>query len=403
MTLIPLMIYFFRNTKAMVKDYKIQKNYLSRLPGGIALFLLKNKRIILCISAVCVVGSIFGLTRIRVETNLIEYFKKGSAIYQDFQFIDNRLNGVDTLEISIKSKNDESLMTPGVLKQIEAMESYLVSLPIVGITTSVNTFIKQMNKSFHAEKPEFYSIPDSGEMIAQYMLIYGGDEIYNFLNDDYTWTRISARISEHSSKELARYLNDISAFIEKNINTSDIEVRVTGKTFLVNKLLKSIVDSQVESLLLAFVIIFGILFLVFRSFKLGCISLIPNGLPILFNLGLMGLVGIPLNTATAIISAVAIGIAVDDTIHYLTMYQFYRSQGMPMGEAALESVKAKGEPIMVTSFILCFGFGVMVFSSFVPTIQFGFLIAVIMLFAMVCDLFILPALLLLKNHRNIVE
>ncbi|WP_321495876.1 MMPL family transporter [uncultured Desulfobacter sp.] len=394
MTLIPLIIYFLRNTKSVVKDYKIQGNYLSRMSNGIASFVLKNKNIILCLSTACIVGSMFGISRIKVETNLIEYFKKSSAIYKDFQFIDTRLNGVDTLEISIKNKNDKSLMTPTALNKVQAIETYLNTLPFVGTTTSVNTFIKQMNKSFHAEDPQFYSIPESAEMIAQYLLIYGGDEIYNFLNDEYTWTRISARISEHSSSELAKYLLDISSFIENNINTDDIEVRVTGKTFLVNKLLKSIVDSQMSSLLLAFIIIFSILFLVFKSFKLGGISLIPNGVPIIFNLGLMGFLGIPLNTATAIISAVAIGIAVDDTIHYLTTYQSFKNKGVPTGQAALEALKTKGEPIMVTSFILCFGFGVMVFSSFVPTIQFGFLSAAIMLFAILSDLLILPSILL---------
>jgi len=394
MTLIPLSIYFFRNTEFVVKDFKIRENILSKATTKLSSFIMHKKYWILSASALLVAGSVAGTLKVEVETNLIEYFKKSSMVYRDFDFIDTRLNGVNTIEISIQHKNGESLITPQALRIIDRVETYLANLPIVGTTTSVNTFIKQMNQSFHAEDPQFYTVPESGEMIAQYMLIYGGDEIYNFLNDTYSWTRISARISEHSSKKLEAYIDRIQNFIENQIEDQDIDIRITGKTFLVNKLVKRIVDSQVNSLLLAFIIIFGILFMVFKSFKIGLLSLIPNSLPILFNLGLMGLMGIPLNTATAIISAVAIGIAVDDTIHYLTAYQDGRYQNNSMGEAALEAVSVKGEPIIVTSFILCCGFGVMVLSSFVPTIQFGFLSAMIMISAMVCDLFILPALII---------
>ena len=400
MTLIPLFIYFFRHTEFIVKDFKIRENILSKVSTKLSLFIIQKKFWILLVSVLLVAGSVIGVFKVEVETNLIEYFKKSSMVYRDFDFIDTRLNGVNTIEISIKHKNGESLIMPQTLRTIDRIESYLARLPIVGTTTSVNTFIKQMNKSFHAEDPQFYAIPESREMIVQYMLIYGGDEIYNFLNDTYSWTRISARISEHSSKKLEAYISGIHDFIENKIEDQNLDIRITGKTFLVNKLVKNIVDSQVKSLLLAFIIIFGILFIVFKSFKLGLLSLIPNSLPILFNLGLMGMIGIPLNTATAIISAVAIGIAVDDTIHFLSAYQSGRNQDINMGESAIRALRIKGEPIMLTSFILCCGFGVMVFSSFVPTIQFGFLSAVIMISAMVCDLIILPALMLLHKQKN---
>jgi len=121
-------------------------------------------------------------------------------------------------------------------------------------------------------------------------------------------------------------------------------------------------------------------------------------LPIIFNLGLMGLAGIPLNTATAIISAVAIGIAVDDTIHFLNQYQNQRRRGNNIRQATITAIEIKATPIMTTSLILIGGFGILVLSSFVPTIQFGFLCSLIMLFALISDLAILPAVLLLKEH-----
>ena len=133
---------------------------------------------------------------------------------------------------------------------------------------------------------------------------------------------------------------------------------------------------------------------VFRSWKLGFISMIPNILPILLNFAVMGLFGIPLNSATAIISAVAIGIAVDDTIHFICQYQQERAQGANTETAIQKACIIKGTPIITTSLIMAGGFSVLLFGSFVPTIQFGVLCSLIMLFAVISDLLVLPALLL---------
>jgi hypothetical protein len=136
------------------------------------------------------------------------------------------------------------------------------------------------------------------------------------------------------------------------------------------------------------------MFAIFRSFKLGLLAMIPNILPILFNFAVMGFCGIPLNSATAIIAAVAIGIAVDDTIHFICEYQYQRAQLQTVTEAVQQAVINKGSPIITTSLIMTGGFGILLFASFVPTIQFGFLSALIMLFAVFSDLLVLPGLLL---------
>lgn len=355
---------------------------------------------ILTVSALILMLFVYGATQLQVETNLLEYFRDDSTIRQDTNFVDTHLGGVNTLEISLRSQDPEYFLEPDNLKIIEQIDAYLNELGVVTKTTSVVDFIKQMNQAFHAENREQHVLPDNRQLIAQYLLLYDGNELANFIDSQYSWARLSARITEHSSQKLESIIGDLQTYLERTAADDSLQVHITGKTYLVNKLVRSIVESQVKSLSAAFIVIFLVLFFVFRSFKLGCLSIIPNALPIIMNLGIMGLIGIPLNTATAIISAVALGIAVDDTIHFLTAYQQQRAAGTPRPKAICAAISDKFSPILSTSLILMLGFGVLVFSSFVPTLQFGLLCALIMLYAFVSDLVILPAALMVGERRR---
>ncbi len=399
MSIIPIGIYFFRNFTSLKQPSHLKAGSVQALVQKLAVFIPRAKVYVCAVSVLLIGLSVWGISKLNVETNLMEYFREKSEVYQDARFIDHELGGVNTMEVSFEAKERDAFLLPANLKVIERIAQYLRERPEIGKVTSINDFLKEMNQSFHSEDPAYYELPDSREMAAQYLLLYGGDELDNFTDTNYQWARLSARITEHSSSRLKVYIEQLKDFIEKNLGESDLQIRVTGKTYLVNKLVKNIVDSQVQSLSVAFLIIFGMLFIVFRSLSIGFISIIPNTLPIIFNLGFMGLAGIPLNTATAIISAVAIGIAVDDTIHFLNQYQNERQIGKSIRQATSTAIETKGVPIMTTSLILIGGFGILVLSSFVPTIQFGLLCSIIMLFAVVSDLAILPAVLLLKSTR----
>lgn len=396
-TVLPLGVWFLRHRPGLLKKRSAARS--GRLGGGKVLGRLVSRHplAILVTSVGLVVLSIVGISRLQVETNLIEYFKKGSAVYQDTRFVDEHLGGVNTLEISFLSPVPGAFKDPVNLQVLEEVAAYLESQPDISRTTTVADFLKQMNRAFHGEREEAYVLPDSLEMAAQYLLLYDGEELVNFVDNDYRWARLSAQISEHRSSVLKQRIEDLQEFLRHRFGKSGLEIVVTGKTMLVNKLVQNIVDSQVQSLALACGVIFAILLVVFRSISLGLLSLVPNILPIVFNLGLMGWLGIPLNTATAIISAVAIGIAVDDTIHFIHQYQEELRNGLSPHPAVLAALEKKGRAIVGTSLILMGGFGVLVLSSFVPTIQFGFLCSMIMLFALVSDLFVLPALILVSK------
>ncbi|MDA3789852.1 MAG: MMPL family transporter, partial [Desulfobacula sp.] len=262
---------------------------------------------------------------------------------------------------------------------------------------SLADFIKDMNESFHNENHEYYKIPDARPLIWQYLLLYDSKDIDDFVNDSYNRARISARLSTHSTSEKLSLLNTIKTYIDKYPLESDMEIKVPGKALQEVNIINSLVKGQVVSLVLASSIIGICMFIVFRSFYLGIISFIPNLFPLLINFGIMGAFKIPLNTATALISAVALGIVVDDTIHFISEYRLQRKEKKSKELSIEAAIVRKGRAIITTTLILSAGFSVLALSSFVPTIQFGILTTIIMLTAIVGDLVLLPAVLLLKK------
>ena len=393
-TIIPLGIYFLRNKISLKQPSVAETSRFHHKLEQFAAILPRYKRPLLWVSTILIVVALLLSTQIKVETNLLEYFKKESPVYQASQFIDQQLGGVETLEISLTSQNEGYFLEPEALILVKKIEHYLEQLPIVSNVSSTNDFFREMNRAFHNEDPDWLKIPESRAMTAQYLLLYDGDDLDYLLDEQRQQTRISARITEHNSSRVANYITGLKSFLTEVTQGTGVHAQVTGKTLIANKLIDLIVNSQVQSLSLAFVLIFLLMLKIFRSWKLGIISLIPNLLPIVLNFALMGLFGIPLNSATAIIAAVAIGIAVDDTIHFICQYQQQRAAGDHSVDAIQKTIVIKGTPIIMTSLIMTGGFGILLLGSFVPTIQFGVLSALIMLSAVISDLLVLPTLLM---------
>ena len=334
--------------------------------------------------------SLGGLMRLRVDSDIIKYFHRSTKVYQDAIFIDQHIGGAQTIEISLQ-RPEGDFLDPEVLKKVEELTRFLAQDPIFKKVVSPIDFFKMMHRAFHGDKDEYFTLPSSRALLAQYLLLYGGTELDHFLNEDRNWLRISARTPVHSSALINQKLKELSHELERLFRESNVSYRLTGKTYLINRTVDDIVNCQVESLLLAALLIFGLMFLVLRSARLGLLSILPNVFPLLANLGFMGLVGISLNTATATISAVAIGMAVDDTIHFLVRYRRER-RSLPPEEAVKNTLLQKGLAAITTSLVLIMGFLILTTSRFIPTVEFGFLCALVMFLALLADLFLLPAL-----------
>ena len=343
--------------------------------------------------------SIWFSGRVQVETNLVEYFDKKSVLRQDLDFIQDNLSGVSTLDISVRANTLDAFTVPKNLAVIDEIQSFLQTLPGVDTSISFADYIKEMNKSFHDEDPSYYVIPDQKELIAQYMLLYNSENIDDYVNSEFDHARILVRLSENSSARQAQLIDRIKEFLEANPR-DDLEMRITGSVVQQVNVIEAVTDGLVSSLALALVVITVIMLMVLRSVKIGLLSIVPNLFPLILNFGIMGLLGIPLDTSTALISVVALGIAVDDTIHFLLEYNCFRQRKMSMVDSLGSVLLGKGLPIVTTSVILCAGFGVLVFSNFVPTFYFGLLSAMVMLTALAGDILLLPAIMLIRKEAD---
>jgi predicted RND superfamily exporter protein len=360
--------------------------------------MLRHPLAISIASLFIIAGSICLASTIRVETNLLDFFKPSTPLRQELAFVESRLAGVGSLDISLKSKTPDAFREPANLQVIERLQDHCDALAGVDRTMSFIDFLKDMNQAFHNESPEFNTVPTSREMVSQYLLLYDSDDIEDFITPSCDHARILVRISKHSSADQARIIDDLRAFIT-GMDANGLSIRITGRAVQDVNTIDALVWGQVQSLALAAAVIFLIMFLALRSFATGALSIIPNIFPIALNFGIMGALGVPLNTATALISVVALGIAVDDTIHFLTEYNRKRVRKIPVRDALNQVIMEKGVALTATSIILTIGFGVLIFSNFTPTMNFGGLSAFIMVTAWIGDVVTLPGMIL-ALHRT---
>jgi predicted RND superfamily exporter protein len=361
-------------------------------------FVQAHPKAISITAAVLMAVSAWQASTIRVETNLLEFFKSTTPLRRDLDFVESRLSGVGSVDISLKADAPDAFRNPANLRTIEKLQTHAESLGGVDRTMSFVDFLKDMNQAFHNEDPAFHALPDSRDMVSQYLLLYDSDDIEDFIAADYDHARILVRLSEHSSAGQANIIDELRSFIA-GLDAGGLDIRITGRAVQDVNTLDALVWGQIQSLALAAAVIFLIMFLALRSFATGALSIIPNIFPIAVNFGIMGALGVPLNTATALISVVALGIAVDDTIHFLTEYNRKRAQGISVRDTLRQVTVEKGVAITATSAILTIGFGVLLFSNFTPTMNFGGLSAVIMVTAWVGDVVVLPATVIMVSIK----
>jgi predicted RND superfamily exporter protein len=401
-TLVPILLSLLP-ARSVRRQVRRRRSVLDRVLACLAGFNESNQTRVLLATFFFVVVAVTGLFRLKVETTLIEYLKDGNPLVRAVRHIESHLTGTSTLDVVFTFDGPEAVKEPGNLAKVEELARHLLARPVVTDCFSLADILKRMNQVFHGGDPFYYRLPESREEIAQYLLLYSmsGEEedLARYVDDDYQTAVLTSRLKTVSSAQMDRFIREVKEHIRREFPELDIEV--TGISVLVTDSIDAIVRGQTQSLGLAVGIISLIMVALLGSFRLGLLSMVPTVIPILGTLGLMGWVGIPINTATAVISCVAIGIAVDDTIHYMSRFRKEFLKEPNEAVAAFRSLTSTGRAMYLTSFILTAGFLVLVFSHFKPIIYFGFLMAVTMVSALAGDMILLPVLLMvLKPIRR---
>ena len=404
-TLVPVYMSMFGAKK--VSNNKLEKksiieNFLNSLANLIISIINKNKWLVfgILMGLAIVIGTF--TYNIKVNNDFLAFFKASSPIRKRSMILHKELSGAQPFYICINSGQKGAFKKSENLKQIALIQDFMKSMGCFDQTTSLADYIALINREMNDGNEEFYRIPNNSNLIPQYLLTLQRDEIERFVTSDYSEVNILVRHNISSSYQLKKALNELNGYMKKIVNPY-FKYRFTGENILINKAADSMAVGQAKSLSFLLVIIFIIMCILFVNIKAGALSIIPNVFPIMFLFGIMGLFDIPLNTGTAMVAAIAIGIAVDDTVHFMTRYNKEMRVLQSQQKAMEVCISSEITPVFSTSLALALGFSVVCFSSFVPLMYFGFLSAFVMIFALIGDLFITPILLSSTQLITIID
>ena len=369
---------------------------LARILSWVVTLNLRGQRFTLPFFVLIVLLGLLGIFQLRVETSPVEYFREETSIRQRFHDIYRDLAGSFPIQVVIDTKKDSYYESPDHLKKIRELQAYLDTLDGVDKTISFADYIMLINYATNHYQPESYGLPEEPFevriLVNSYKTMLGQDMFDRFMTPDLSKTNILLRTHISSSKDLLRTKEKIMAYLRDHF-PNDFDVQVTGFGIVVSQSSQLLTHGQWKSLSLTVVLIFGIMYLLFLSIKVGLIAMLANGFPIVVNFGLMGWLGIELSVATSLVASIAVGLAVDDTIHYLVKYNREFKKDLDKERALDAAIRSMGRPMILTTVTIGLGFSVLMLSHFEPTAVFGLMMVVTLVSALMGDLILLPSLM----------
>jgi predicted RND superfamily exporter protein len=363
---------------------------------------------VIAVVSILMVFSIIGLLQLKVETELLHYFKKDNYIRTSAREICDKFGGRWGFNILIDSGKPDGIKSAQYLKTITDVRNWLQCCEnndlCIGRTDAFPDYIKTMNMAMNNDTPAYFTVPDNDTDIRDYLEIYSDedansdgrvDQFEPYVDPGFQTCNIITRLGQNGDDPigtagLKRIFTSISEYLERTLPPG-YNFHITGHPSMLIKSVDYIVNGQIQSLVLSLVVIGMTVFFLLKNAKVSMLSLIPMSVAVLFNFGVMGWTGIRLDIATSIIAAITIGIGVDDTIHFLNTFRQYHKPGIDVDMAIRLTLESAGKAIIYTSLALVFGFSVMELSTFKPLVLFGLLMGITMTATTIGALLILPS------------
>lgn len=374
-----------------------------------------NRFSIYVVAVSLLVISILGIYKMRISGSIIEDMPKKEAFFQDIIFFEKEFDGVMPLEIMIDTKRKKGVMKLSTLKRMEELEKAIDEIPELSKPISVVNLVKYSKQAYYNGNPDYYELPTSQEQsfILSYAKNSTKDSKENLMKSYVDSTGQFARITTFMRDENGDAIPRIEAEIRKEANKifpkNQYNVSITGKALVFQKGTGYLLDNLLSSLIFAFFLTALLIGFMFRSFKMILVSIIPNLLPLLLTAGIMGFFNIPLKPSTILVFGIAFGLSVDDTVRFLAQYrEELKKNNWKIRKSVYATFTDAGLSMFYTSIVLFFGFSVFMLSSFGGTIALGGLISLTLLFGMLSNLMLLPALVLtlnktLANEQEFIE
>lgn len=391
------------------------KNYMAAFINWIE-NTIRHHRIAVFSSAIgLLVLGIIGIYQIKVSGSIIEDMPKKAPFFKDILFYEKEFDGVMPLEIVIDTKRPKGALKSVTLKRIEELQETIEEIPELSKPVSIVNLVKYSKQAYYNGNPEFYELPTKQE--EAFILSYiknstqKGNEnmLKSYVDSTGQYARITTFMRDIGTDKMQKIEERLQDKITHIFPKERYTVSLTGKAYVFEKGTHYLIDNLVESLLFAIILISLLMAYMFRSFKMIIVSLLPNILPLVITAGLMGYLGIPIKPSTILVFSIAFGISVDDTIHFLAKYrQELKANDWKIKRSVYATLKEAGISMFYTSVVLFFGFSVFTLSDFGGTVALGGLVAATLLFAMISNLILLPALLLsldktIANQQEFLE
>ncbi|HDR68145.1 MAG TPA: RND family transporter, partial [Bacteroidaceae bacterium] len=396
LTLIPAALSLLKRSKPISFLNRKQINDKRNILGRFAFFVVAKSRVIPWAALGMTVLISIGIVFLKVDSNEENFFPEKHPVKQAAKIINSKYGGSENISIMFEG----DMLDPAILKRMEFYRSEMEKREEIDLTMSFSGVVREISKALNDPGSELYDrIPDSREAVAQYMELYNmsgdPDELEQLVDFNYQHAHLIIRINDASNSAVNKVIANIKNLSEDDANLTTIG----GYGFVRTQLANKVVAGQFYSLSIALVIIFILVSIIFRSLSAGLLGIIPLLISILLLFGLMGIFGVKLDVATALLSSIMIGVGVDYSIHFLWRYREERLQNRKPREAVITTITTTGRGIIFNALSVMVGFIVLIFSSFTPIRFFGILVVISILACLAGAMLILPTLLLRKRYK----
>ena len=382
-----------------------QERILARVPSIVQ----RSPYLILAIFGSGFVVCAYGATKILIDTNIAEMFKADHPLTIAVEVVDQNMSGAQNMEIMIDTGTSDGMLDAQLLDAVDRLQTRIEERypDIIGRTNSLANIVKDTNQKMNEDNPEFYRIPESDQAISQLLFMFNSanpEDRRNIVSDDYSRSHISVTARNLGSYEYKELFEAISIDVEETFssvenNFPSLDVNLTGSMATLMVMADEVANSQFNSFALALLIVSLIMIVSLGSFRGGIMGMVPNAIPAFLAFGLMGLFGIPLDTDTLLIAPIILGIAVDDTIHFMTHYRVELSKTGSIAAALESAIREVGQAVMFTTMVIGLGFAVLSFSDYLGMAKVGFFGSLAIFVALLCDLFLIPAMIIVFKPK----
>jgi len=399
-TLIPAVLVLFKKPSKDRQNKNKTNRLLSRILVQLGKFVFHHRRTVIVGFVMAMIIALIGIPYVELDSNPLNYYSPESSVRIVNTIIDENFGGSTSMSVVVEG----DIKSPEVLMQIDEIQTFLNEQEGVGYTLAITDFVKLMNQSMNNGDPAYYTIPDSRELISQYLLLYSWESSDGYLDSyvdyEYQVAQIVVRMNTMDVYEMIDIQTDLNSFMDANITVAN-QPKSEGYAVLLGNLMPMMVKGQTRSLILSVFMAALVTGLVFRSFSAALISAMPLAFAIAGVFGLMGYMGVYLNTATSMLSSIMIGIGIDYTIHFLFRFRTEIRHGLSDEEAIIKTLSTTGQGIIINGFSVMMGFAVCMLSTFIPIYFFGWLIAVSIFMCLIAALTLLPLVLILTRPKFI--